>query len=314
MTELIKRIIPIFLIILSGYFIRKKKLINEDGFNTLKTLIMNVFLPASLFFAFIDADLSAGYLLIPVIVFILCGFLYFSGFILKKIKFLNSVYSAEFFTGYEFGMVGLALFSGVFGSESLAVISLIGLGHEFFIWFVYFPLLNSHSEENKRSFTLTLKSFISSPIIISIISAIIINKAGVSEFIFSNFITGGIIGGLKWLSSVTVSVVLIVLGASIHFEKIEMLKSLKFIITRAVFTLTAALLVFNLLSDVFKQLPVLFGYAWFTFFVLPPPYIIPIYVPDSHKDENVFMSNTIMLYTILSLAVFVVVLFMRPPV
>ena len=313
MNELIKRIIPVFLIILVGYILRRKKVLSDDGIKTLKTLIVTVFLPSSLFFAFLDADLDARYLILLAGVFVFCGVLYLIGIVFKRTKILDSIYSAEFFTGFEFGMVGIALFSGIFGVKALPVISLIGLGHEFFIWFVYLPLLKSHSDENKSGIKDVLISFIKSPIIIAIIIAVILNKAGAAEIIRNNFISGGFTIAVQWFSSVTVSVVLIVLGASLHFQKMEIGRSIKFIVIRAAIAGSASFGMYILLSNIIRDLPVLFPYAWLTFFILPPPFIIPIYVPDSHREENIFLSNTIMLYTLISLAVFVTVLFINPP-
>ncbi len=313
MNELIKRIIPVFLIIFIGYFIKRKNVVTDDGIKTLKKLIVTIFLPASLFFAFLDADLDEKYLVLIAGVFLLCLLLYFIGFVFKKFNVLDSIYGAEFFTGFEFGMVGIALFSGIFGVKALPVISLIGLGHEFFIWFVYLPFLQSHSDEYKTSFKDVLISFLKSPIIIAIIAAIIFNKAGLANTLRNNFISGGFLTAAQWFSSVTISVVLIVLGSSLRFENISFLKSLKFIALRIVIVAAAAVGGFFAVNRLIPDLPVLFPYAWLTFFILPPPYIIPIYVPDSHKEENIFLSNTIMLYTLISLAVFVVFLFISPP-
>ncbi|HAK44383.1 MAG TPA: hypothetical protein DCO79_00450 [Spirochaeta sp.] len=194
------------------------------------------------------------------------------------------------------------------------MIALIGMGHEFFIWFVYLPLLQSHSDEYKTSFKDILKSFAKSPIIISIIAAIILNKAGLAAAVRENYISGGFITAVQWFSSVTIAVVLLVLGASLKFDHIKIGRSLKFLLLRFIIVGAAALAAFFAVDHIIPGLPELFPYAWLTFFLLPPPYIIPIYVPDEHKEENVFLSNTIMLYTLFSLAVFVVILFIKPPV
>ncbi|MDC7228648.1 MAG: AEC family transporter [Spirochaetales bacterium] len=314
MNELIKRIIPVFLLILVGYIIKRKNILSDDGIKTLKTLIVTIFLPASLFFAFLDADMTSKYVLLIAGVFFFCLVLYLIGLILKKTAILDSIYGAEFFTGFEFGMVGIALFSGIFGVKALPVIALIGVGHEFFIWFVYLPLLQSHSDEYKTSFKDILISFAKTPIIISIVISIILNKAGLANAVRENFISGGFVTAIGWVSSVTISVVLLVLGASLKFDHIEIGRSLKFILVRFVVAGAVALAAFLAVDHLIPDLPELFPYAWLTFFLLPPPYIIPIYVPDSHNEENVFLSNTIMLYTLFSLAVFVIVLFIFPPV
>jgi predicted permease len=289
-------------------------MVKESGIKTLKMLIVTVFLPSSLFFAFLGADLDSKYLILPAIVILLCFLLYLAGTLLKKLKLLDSIYSSEYFTGFEFGMVGIALFSGIFGAAALPVISLIGLGHEFFIWFIYLPLLKSHSAEYRTNFLEILISFIKSPIIIAILSAIIMNKAGIGPVLLDNFITGGILTAVNWFSRVTVSVVLIVLGCSLNFKHLKIAESLKYIFLRYAFVALTAIPAFFLVTRLIPNLPPLFMYAWITFFILPPPYIIPIYVPESHKKENNFLSNTIMLYTLTSLTVYIAFLFLNTPV
>ncbi|MBI9107049.1 MAG: AEC family transporter [Spirochaetales bacterium] len=313
MEELIKRIIPVFLIIFIGYILRRKEIIGEGGVKTLKTLIVSLFLPASLFYAFLNAELTSKYFFLIAGVIIICFLLYLIGLIFRKTSVLDSIYGAEFFTGFEFGMVGIALFSAIFGVKALPVISLIGLGHEFFIWFIYLPLLKSHAPDSKNSMADILVSFVKSPIIIAIIGAIILNKTGLAGTAQNHFITGGILTTLSWFSSVTVSVVLIVLGCSLRFDHLELRRSLKYSLLRLFFVLLIGIPAYFAVKRLIPDLPVLFQYAWLTFFLLPPPYIIPIYVPSDQGNENSFLSNTIVLYTLISLAAFVIYLFINPP-
>jgi len=314
MEELVKRIIPVFLIIFIGFLLRRKEVIKDAGVNTLKKLIVTLFLPASLFYAFLNAELTSKYFYLIVGVIIICFLLYLTGLVFRKTAILDSVYSAEFFTGFEFGMVGIALFSAIFGIKALPVISLIGLGHEFFIWFIYLPLLKSHAPDTENRLGDVVVSFMKSPIIIAILSAVILNKTGLAESAVNHFITGGILTTLKWFSSVTVSVVLLVLGCSLRFEHLNIGKSLKYSALRLFFVLLISIPAYFLINKIIPDMPALFQYAWLTFFLLPPPYIIPIYVPLDHGTENSFLSNTIVLYTLISLAAFVCYLFINPPV
>ena len=133
MQELIKRLIPLFLILFLGSMAGRKSLLRQDFIDQLKLLVVKLFLPATLFQAFLSARLSLNYLILFGSVFAFCVLLYILGRILKKTGLIPRNYSPEFLTGFEFGMVGIALFSGIFGAAALPVISLIGLGHEFFI-------------------------------------------------------------------------------------------------------------------------------------------------------------------------------------
>jgi len=46
-------------------------------------------------------------------------------------------------------------------------------------------------------------------------------------------------------------------------------------------------------------------WAFVLMFMLPPPYVLPVYVEDDR--ENGFVSTTLSLYTVLSLAAFAVI-------
>ena len=313
MTEIAARVIPVIILIIIGFVLRKNGIINDGGLSVLKNLIVNVFLPCSLFYAFIAAEINQGTALLVVAVILLCSILYLIGFILKKTGILGRIYSAEFFTGFEFGMVGIALFSGIFGSAALPAISVIGLGHEFFIWFLYLTFLKSHSAESKTGPADILLSFVKSPIIIAIISAAVLNIAGLSDRFFSSYYTGIIASVMERLSFVTMPLVLIVLGCSIRFSGIKLNSMLRYIVLRIIAVTAVSVLFYIILNRILNIESELFFYAWVTFFLLPPPYIIPIYIPGRHASENTFFSNSIMLYTILSLAAFIVFLFIFQP-
>ena len=143
MIEVISRFLPIFAILFLGYVLRSKKVINSDIVNGFKKIIVNVALPAILFLSFLTMNINQDALFLFIATFIFCLLLYAVGIILQKTGICNYPLSPFFFTGFEFGMVGVALFTSIFGSDQLYNILLIGLGHEFFIWFFYAPLLES---------------------------------------------------------------------------------------------------------------------------------------------------------------------------
>lgn len=43
----------------------------------------------------------------------------------------------------------------------------------------------------------------------------------------------------------------------------------------------------------------------FTLLILPPPFIVPIFLPRSHKGEITYANNVLSLHTVISLMAFV---------
>ena len=50
----------------------------------------------------------------------------------------------------------------------------------------------------------------------------------------------------------------------------------------------------------------IFEAALFTLVVLPPPFIIPLYMPSDLVEEKTYVNNVLALYTIFSIVIFIV--------
>ncbi len=139
MEVLLIKILPLIFLLGIGIALQFVKKVTHEVMDGIKHIIIYISLPAVLFSAFINAPLKLDYLFLFIVIFVFCCLLYVIGKIIEK--FYNFRYCAEYFTGFEFGMIGIALFTSLWGQEKLPIVVLIGLGHEIFIWFVYMPLL-----------------------------------------------------------------------------------------------------------------------------------------------------------------------------
>jgi hypothetical protein len=76
---------------------------------------------------------------------------------------------------------------------------------------------------------------------------------------------------------------------------------------------SAALLFNTLVIDRILGLDPVFQAAVLTMAILPPPYVIPIYMRDARPDDTVYVVNTLSLHTILTVIAFVAVTLAFPP-
>lgn len=301
--DIFTKLAPIFILIGLGIWIRYIKLFKEETIEDFKKLIINISLPAILFFAFLNVELKFSYILIFIVIFSLCLILYFSGFIVRRIFNINSEYTSFLLTGFEFGMMGAVFFGAAFGLENMGYIGLIGLGHEFFIWFIYVTLLKRKLEE-KSSFLITLKNFIISPVIIAIVAGVLFNILQLKNMLENFAVTGAIFQSLKYLTGLTVPLILIIIGYNIRFDFQLLKNGISLISVRLILILFFVILIDFFIFNKLLHLEKIFSAALFTFAILPPPFILPLFINKEQKDEVSYVNNILLLYSILSITIF----------
>ena len=127
---------PIPLLLAAGIFIRKKKILTPEQIEGLKTLVIKFALPAALFLTFLKMELKLSLIALPAFVFFLCLLTYGYGHLrYLRNRDLNPAFP-YLMSSFEFGMLGLILFSAAFGGDNLGKLAIAGLGQEFFVWFV----------------------------------------------------------------------------------------------------------------------------------------------------------------------------------
>lgn len=299
MDELIRRLLPVFFLLTIGFVAKEKELFKETIIDGLKTLIINIALPAVLFDAFSKAELQFSYIFLFLMVFIFCSLLYLIGHILHKYfpETFTRNYTAGYFTGFEFGMIGVGLFGAIWGMDKLPVIMLIGFGHELFIWFFYVPLISI--KKNKRfSLSETLQQFLNSPIIIAIILGFLVNLSGIYPIIEGTSIGVSFLATIEFLKPLTSPLILIVIGYTMVFQKRNLREMMLYILTRFPLVLGLGTIVLFEIRSLIPDLDSLFTQAFYAFILLPPPYILPLYIQE--KKETIFFTQLLLYSTIVS--------------
>lgn len=308
MINTLIRFVPLFLIIFLGYVLRRRQILTEAVVDGLKKLIVYAALPSVLFLSFLTMEIQSSALLLFAGTFLICILLYLIGIFLNKTGICSYSLSPFFFTGFEFGMVGIALFSGIFGAENLPYILLIGLGHELFIWFVYAPLLES-KEKGTVHLGKIVTAFFKSPIIIAILSALILNLTGFYSLIGEAVISKSVTETLNMLSVLVTPLILLVIGSNLKFDDIPMKEGLHLILFRLIAVAIAGTVLGLFTHHFVMEVNRIMLFAFVTFFLLPPPYIIPVFLGENHKDESRFYNSILILATFVTLILFMAVVF-----
>lgn len=309
--QIINRITPIIILLLLGKWIQFKKLVSEQSILDIKKIIVNTALPAILFSSFLSVDIQLNYIWFIPVTFGYCVLLYYFGAFLHHRFDKKGDYFPFLITGFEYGMMGVSLFAAAYGLDRLGKFAVVDLGQELFIWFVYVAWLSKKRDGSSNTGEL-LKKFVSSPVIISIFSGILLNLLGLSEKIGSIPFVSGLLTSIDLLGSITVPLILLVVGYGIQIDMSEFFYSARVIFIRLAINIPIALLLNRFFVEDILGLDKTFQAAVFTLLILPPPFILSLYMKQDLKDERYRIDNTLTLHSIVTIAVFIIYYSLNP--
>ncbi|MGI6049608.1 MAG: permease [Clostridiaceae bacterium] len=304
--EILSKVLPVIILIILGGFLRKSKFIEQNTITGLKKIVVNITLPATLFLTFTKTTFESRYIMIFLSVFLVCVVMLLLGTVIKKQLNPSNKYYPTIFSGFETGMMGYSLFAVVYGSANIYKLALIDLGQVIFVFFVlvsYLQKLNGRSANAKE---LTL-SFIKSPVILSVVLGIAVSFMGDFSTI-SSPVFNSIFETLRLLSEMTMPLICISIGYELKINLKGIGGPLLATVIRMVLLLSMASAINEIVIDRFLNLDHTFKIALYTMFLLPPPFVIPIYMDEKEEENKQFILNTLSISTILSLVAFIILI------
>lgn len=312
-VDILNRVLPILLLLFLGYWIRRTRFLSDDLIEGLRKVVVYLALPAVLFLSFLQVELKPSFLVVFFVIFFLCVLLYGLGRLLRPRLAPNQTYFPFLTTGFEYGMLGISLFASAYGLQNIGYIAVIDLGHEIFIWFVFLALLMM-TREDAQSPGQLFQSFLKSPVILGILAGILLNLAGVSHSLADWPVTGGIIAALEFLASMTIPLILIIVGTGIQLNREGFGNASRVVLLRLVILIPLAILLGQALIQDLLQLEKAFAVALFVLLILPPPFIVPLFMNQDSISDRRYVNNVLTLHTIVTIAVFAIFFILNPTI
>lgn len=312
-ATVLARVLPILLILVLGFVVRRARILNDQSVDQLRGLVVNVALPAVLFTAFLELDLDPAYAGIFAVISIACVALLGYGYLLRRLFRIDHDYFPFLMTGFEFGMVGITLFGSAYGMASIGYIAIVDLSHELFIWFVLATILAA-KRDGAASLGSVLTGFATSPLIISILAALVLNLTGAGSWFVGTTAGASVMQTLQFLGGLLIPLILILIGYGMRLSWTAFVESVPVLAGRLLVLVPLAILINRLVIRRWLSLDPGFEAAIFTFFVLPPPYIVPLFIPSGDEDERTYANNTLSIYTAVSMLLFLAYLAINPVV
>ncbi len=303
---IILKIAPIIALFLIGALLRKIDFFKAEVVAGLKKLVVNITLPSLLFLAFASSNLKLFHLLVVGAIFLVClAMLYLGRGIGKAIR-VPSPYFPFLLAGFETGMLGYAIYTTVVGLEHIDKLALIDLGQVLFVFFVLMPMLIKIRGQAGSAKEVG-RLFITSPVIVSIFAGIAVSLIHRGIPIFGNPAWRTIENLATMVGSVTTPLICIVIGFELKFAGGKLGDSIKTIAIRTALLVAAAVLLNRFFLRGALGLSPLHEYALMTMFVLPPPFVISVFMDEKDTKNNHYVANTLSLNTLVSVGMFIIV-------
>ena len=294
--EILQTILPVVIVLAIGVILRRRHLLDRSGINALKSIVVNITLPAVLLSAFASTSYSPKDIIIPICMFAICLAAWALGRIAKKILHLNSRFVPFLTTGFEAGMLGYALFTMLYGSSRTAEFAIIDLGQVLFVFTVYKILLDRDSKEKTDGRKL-LKEMLLSPIIIAIIIGVLIGATGLYHALEPSGVSRIFDACTDFVSAPTSMIILLTIGYDLVFSDIPWKDTLRAVAVRLVIMIVLGAAFIGVLRLLWPETDL--TAAVIVMFLLPPPFVLPVFADDA--DQRAYVSSVLSICTLVSI-------------
>lgn len=185
------------------------------------------------------------------------------------------------------------------------------LGQVIFVFFVMVTLLERQSS-GARPFRETLLNFVKTPVIVAILTGIVFNQLGLQEAFAAWAPATSVLDALSLLGGMTTPLVIIAIGYELRLQAGGLWPPALTVAVRLALWMPIGLLLIRSLLPWLGLEPG-FAAALATLIVLPPPFVIPLFMPAGAEEERDYVLNTLTLATLVTLIAFALVTIIYPP-
>ncbi len=305
MIEIVSKILPIVFLISLGVLIRYKNIISPQGMHGIRFIVVNVSLACVLFDLFREIELDAEMLVIFLLIIILLSLMMLAGRALNLISALRHRYNPYMSSCCAYSLIGIALFSILYGEENLAIFSVIGLAHEIFVWSFYMPMLRIQVGKKKFSIPELLKGY-ATPILISIFCGLIVNFTGIDRMLQENTVYKGVLETVSMVAVTATPMILMLIGYGITINKDYIKQSVRLLIVRYIVMFAVGIPFKLLVIDNFVTSSLYLDISYMSLLLIPPIFSLPVLVGAFGDEEGEeITSNAVALGSIIGIASYV---------
>lgn len=293
----ISTVLPVAIALLLGVLCRKKNIVSAEGIASMRRVAVDITLPAVMLNAFASASYDRNSITVPLIMFGVCCLGLAFGVLLSRVLKLSGRLTPYLFTGFEAGMLGYALFALLLHGERLSDFAIVDLGQVLFVFTVYKALLAGRGSTK----TLLREAFLS-PTLWAIAAGLLIGATGLYGWLAEKGVSSVLDACTDFVSAPTGMLILLSIGYDLVLKNISWKRTAAQAAVR--FGMMGVLLAGVLLLNKFALGGMINNTALILMFLLPPPYVLPVFA--GKEEERAEISSSLSAMTVISLILFAV--------
>ena len=301
MTEALKIILPVMLMLGIGILCRQRQIISREGVNALKSVVVNIALPAVLLNAFATTRYTLMDVVIPLIMFLVCLAAWGLGRLGGSLLKMPSRFVPFLTTGFEAGMLGYALFNMLYGAGRTAEFARVDLGQVLFVFTLYKILLGLDGSRKAEPRQL-LREMALSPIILAIAAGVLLGATGLYEALKPTGVSDIFDACVSFISAPTSAIILLTIGYDLVLTDIPWRETGKVVLLRLVIMLALRTALLWLMGLLWPDASL--TAAVNVMFILPPPFVLPVFADDA--DQRTYISSALSVSTLMAIIGFAV--------
>ncbi len=303
--SILAKVIPLALLIAFGYVLRRLSFFEEISFKRIQSFLLRVTIPCMLFTAFAGMRFERGGLLVSAGMLGFMFLLLLAGTLLQRALRLPHDSARFFFASFGFGTVAFPVFNELFGAQSVAPMALLGVGHEFFVYAIFIPLLQFYYAGKGGGPRAVAKAFCS-PATVMMALGLIVCVSGSQPAIAANAFGFGLLDAIAKLGSLTLPLALILSGYRIRLgERRYLGLSIRYAALRLVVGILLGILFERLFFSRVLGMTPLLGHAFYILILQHGPLFLLAFIGQYRQiDEEIVFSNAFVLNMAAGIALF----------
>ena len=246
--QILKTVLPVLFMLFLGMICRKSNYISADCVDGIKKIVVKIKLPIAVFHGLATSVLGKETIFNIGMMFVILCVTFILGFVLKHfIRKPYDKYLPFIACGYEGGMIGYSLYTGLVGVENLSVIAVIDIAALLFTFSIMSNVLVLIEDGKKVSVIEIVQNAFKTPAFLAVILGILASVSGLMNgFMLSP--AGVIWTTMKDMITAAMSpMILLVVGYEVQLNRELLGTCLKTVIIRAVMQLIFAIAAISLI-------------------------------------------------------------------
>jgi hypothetical protein len=142
---------------------------------------------------------------------------------------------------------------------------------------------------------------------------VLFNQSGLYQRVYDQGWYSSLQVTLQMLGGMTTPLVALIIGSELRLRLAGLSQPVRTVLLRLLIWVPAGLAFSLLVISALLELDPIYQAAVMTMAILPPPFVIPLFMKNASSEETAYVVNTLSLATLVTLVAFVVVSFVIPP-